>query len=179
VQSRSICCLIAAHIVCCIKENHLVHVLKGLKLRSDRYVFCYCRNLINILAEISQSGRQRHVPYRDSKLTFLLQESLGGNAMLAMICAVSPSERYYPSRTRSHFFLCSSDVVSLIYFLCYFMNRCKSETISTLRFAQRAKAIKNNAVVNEQKEDDVNALHEQIRHLKVLIPKRSCVHTQQ
>ncbi|KAM0882568.1 hypothetical protein ACQ4PT_032187 [Festuca glaucescens] len=93
-------------------------------------------NLINILAEISQSGKQRHVPYRDSKLTFLLQESLGGNAMLAMICAVSPTER------------------------------CKSETISTLRFAQRAKAIKNNAVVNEQKEDDVNALHEQIRHLK-------------
>jgi len=93
-------------------------------------------NLINILAEISQSGKQRHVPYRDSKLTFLLQESLGGNAMLAMICAVSPSER------------------------------CKSETLSTLRFAQRAKAIKNNAVVNEQREDDVNALHEQIRHLK-------------
>ncbi|XP_020162174.1 kinesin-like protein KIN-12A isoform X2 [Aegilops tauschii subsp. strangulata] len=93
-------------------------------------------NLINILAEISQSGKQRHVPYRDSKLTFLLQESLGGNAMLAMICAVSPSER------------------------------CKNETLSTLRFAQRAKAIKNNAVVNEQKEDDVNALHEQIRHLK-------------
>lgn len=93
-------------------------------------------NLINILAEISQSGKQRHVPYRDSKLTFLLQESLGGNAMLAMICAVSPSER------------------------------CKSETLSTLRFAQRAKAIKNNAVVNEQKEEDVNALHEQIRHLK-------------
>lgn len=50
-----------------------------------------------------------------------------------------------------------------------FLYRCKSETLSTLRFAQRAKAIKNNAVVNEQKEDDVNALHEQIRHLKVLL----------
>ncbi|KAI5007835.1 hypothetical protein ZWY2020_008883 [Hordeum vulgare] len=73
---------------------------------------------------------------RINLLTFLLQESLGGNAMLAMICAVYASER------------------------------CKSETLSTLRFAQRAKAIKNNAVVNEQKEDDVNALHEQIRHLK-------------
>ena len=54
--------------------------------------------------------------------------------------------------------------------------RCKSETLSTLRFAQRAKAIKNNAVVNEQKEDDVNALHEQIRHLKVLTAKCSSVH---
>lgn len=94
-------------------------------------------NLINILAEISQSGKQRHhVPYRDSKLTFLLQESLGGNAKLAMICAVSPSQS------------------------------CKSETLSTLRFAQRAKAIKNNAVVNEEKIEDVNALREQIRQLK-------------
>ncbi|KAF8765952.1 hypothetical protein HU200_007990 [Digitaria exilis] len=94
-------------------------------------------NLINILAEISQSGKQRHhVPYRDSKLTFLLQESLGGNAKLAMICAVSPSQS------------------------------CKNETLSTLRFAQRAKAIKNNAVVNEEKVEDVNALREQIRQLK-------------
>uniref|UniRef100_A0A0D9W3Q9 Kinesin motor domain-containing protein n=1 Tax=Leersia perrieri TaxID=77586 RepID=A0A0D9W3Q9_9ORYZ len=93
-------------------------------------------NLINILAEISQSGKNRHVPYRDSKLTFLLQESLGGNAKLAMICAVSPSQS------------------------------CKSETLSTLRFAQRAKSIKNNAVVNEQKEEDVNMLREQIRQLK-------------
>ncbi|CAL5364002.1 unnamed protein product [Camellia sinensis] len=41
-------------------------------------------NLINILAEVSQSGKQRHIPYRDSRLTFLLPESLGGNAKLAM-----------------------------------------------------------------------------------------------
>ncbi|XP_042395837.1 kinesin-like protein KIN-12B [Zingiber officinale] len=93
-------------------------------------------NLINILAEISQSGKQRHIPYRDSKLTFLLQESLGGNAKLAMICAISPSQS------------------------------CKSETFSTLRFAQRAKAIKNKAVVNEITQDDVNVLREQIRQLK-------------
>lgn len=53
----------------------------------------FFRNLINILAEVSQTGKQRHIPYRDSKLTFLLQESLGGNAKLAMICAISPSQR--------------------------------------------------------------------------------------
>lgn len=93
-------------------------------------------NLINILAEVSQSGKLRHIPYRDSRLTFLLQESLGGNAKLAMICAVSPSQS------------------------------CKNETFSTLRFAQRAKAIKNQAVVNETMEDDVNFLREQIRQLK-------------
>ncbi|KAK6914368.1 Kinesin motor domain [Dillenia turbinata] len=93
-------------------------------------------NLINILAEVSQTGKQRHIPYRDSRLTFLLQESLGGNAKLAMICAISPALS------------------------------CKSETYSTLRFAQRAKAIKNKAVVNEVMHDDVNFLREVIRQLK-------------
>ncbi|OVA12970.1 Kinesin [Macleaya cordata] len=93
-------------------------------------------NLINILAEVSQSGKQRHIPYRDSRLTFLLQESLGGNARLAMICAISPAQS------------------------------CKSETFSTLRFAQRAKAIKNKAIVNEVMQDDVNVLREVIRQLK-------------
>ncbi|XVE81207.1 hypothetical protein DITRI_Ditri15bG0044300 [Diplodiscus trichospermus] len=93
-------------------------------------------NLINILAEVSQTGKQRHIPYRDSKLTFLLQESLGGNAKLAMVCAISPAKS------------------------------CKSETFSTLRFAQRAKAIKNKAVVNEVMQDDVNFLREVIRQLK-------------
>ncbi|XP_057430385.1 kinesin-like protein KIN-12B isoform X2 [Lotus japonicus] len=93
-------------------------------------------NLINILAEVSQKGRQRHIPYRDSKLTFLLQESLGGNAKLAMVCAISPAQS------------------------------CRSETFSTLRFAQRAKAIKNKAVVNEVMENDVNQLRQVIRQLR-------------
>ncbi|XP_058731767.1 kinesin-like protein KIN-12B isoform X1 [Vicia villosa] len=93
-------------------------------------------NLINILAEVSQTGKQRHIPYRDSKLTFLLQESLGGNAKLTLLCAISPAQS------------------------------CKSETFSTLRFAQCAKAIKNKAVVNEVMHDDVNQLREVIRELK-------------
>ncbi|XP_061338674.1 kinesin-like protein KIN-12B [Gastrolobium bilobum] len=93
-------------------------------------------NLINILAEVSQTGKQRHIPYRDSRLTFLLQESLGGNAKLAMVCAISPAQS------------------------------CRSETFSTLRFAQRAKAIKNKAVVNEVMQDDVNQLREVIRQLR-------------
>ncbi|KAL2332636.1 hypothetical protein Fmac_013849 [Flemingia macrophylla] len=93
-------------------------------------------NLINILAEVSQTGKQRHIPYRDSRLTFLLQDSLGGNAKLAMICAISPAQS------------------------------CRSETFSTLRFAQRAKAIKNKAVVNEIMEDDVNHLRQVIRQLR-------------
>lgn len=93
-------------------------------------------NLIKILAEVSQTGKQRHIPYRDSRLTFLLQESLGGNAKLAMVCAISPAAS------------------------------CRSETLSTLRFSQRAKAIQNKAVVNEETENDVNLLRDQIRQLK-------------
>ncbi|XP_039041107.1 kinesin-like protein KIN-12B [Hibiscus syriacus] len=93
-------------------------------------------NLINILAEVSQTGKSRHIPYRDSKLTFLLQESLGGNAKLAMVCAISPEQS------------------------------CKSETFSTLRFAQRAKAIRNKAVVNEVMQNDVHYLREVIQQLR-------------
>ncbi|KAL5075978.1 hypothetical protein RYX36_014962 [Vicia faba] len=93
-------------------------------------------NLINILAEVSQTGKQRHIPYRDSRLTFLLQESLGGNAKLAMVCAISPAQS------------------------------CRSETFSTLRFAQCAKAIKNKAVVNEVMQDNVNHLRQVIRQLR-------------
>lgn len=47
------------------------------------------------------------------------------------------------------------------------LNSCKTETLSTLRFAQRAKAMQNKAVVNEETANDVNLLREQIRQLKV------------
>jgi len=62
-----------------------------------------------------------HIPYRDSKLTRMLQESLGGNAKTALIITCSPS----------------------VY--------NEAETISTLRFGQRAKLIQNKAHVNEEK----------------------------
>ena len=60
-----------------------------------------------------------HIPYRDSKLTRILQPSLGGNAKTAIICAMTPA-------------------------LCHV-----EESHSTLRFASRAKRVVNNAVVNE------------------------------
>jgi hypothetical protein len=62
-----------------------------------------------------------HIPYRDSKLTRMLQESLGGNARTWLVINVSPSS--YNA----------------------------SETLSTLRFGNRAKAIKNKAVVNQER----------------------------
>lgn len=65
-------------------------------------------------------GKSTHVPYRDSKLTHVLQESLGGNSRTSLIVTCSPS----------------------------IFN--EQETISTLKFGQRAKQIKNNAKVNKE-----------------------------
>ncbi|KZV33656.1 phragmoplast orienting kinesin-1 [Dorcoceras hygrometricum] len=81
-------------------------------------------------------GKHRHVPYRDSRLTFLLQDSLGGNSKTTIIANISPST-------------CS------VY-----------ETLSTLKFAQRAKLIQNNAKINEDASGDVIALQRQIQQLK-------------
>lgn len=76
-------------------------------------------NVISALA----AGGGRHVPYRDSKLTRLLRDSLGGNARTLMIACVSPSDL-------------DAD-----------------ETLSTLRYAARARCIKNKPVVNEDPKD--------------------------
>ncbi|KAF3456467.1 hypothetical protein FNV43_RR01117 [Rhamnella rubrinervis] len=84
----------------------------------------------------SAHGKHRHVPYRDSRLTFLLQDSLGGNSKTTIVANVSPS-------------ICSAN-----------------ETLSTLKFAQRAKLIQNNAKVNEDASGDINALQRQIQQLK-------------
>nr|XP_043629351.1 kinesin-like protein KIN-12F [Erigeron canadensis] len=91
--------------------------------------------------------RTRHIPYRDSRLTFLLQDSLGGNSKTMIIANVSPS-------------ICSA-----------------TETLNTLKFAQRAKLIQNNAVVNEDASGDVMALQHQIQLLKeeVAVLKRQNV----
>eukprot|EP00762_Andalucia_godoyi_P008077 ANDGO_02152.mRNA.3 Kinesin-related protein 1 len=79
-------------------------------------------NCISALAENSGTGKnakKKFVPYRDSVLTWLLKESLGGNARTIMIAALSPADINF------------------------------DETLSTLRYADRAKQIKNNATVNE------------------------------
>jgi len=73
-------------------------------------------NVINALTD----GKSTHVPYRDSKLTRILQESLGGNSRTTLIINCSPSSYN------------------------------DAETISTLRFGVRAKSIKNNAKVNAE-----------------------------
>lgn len=92
-------------------------------------------NVINALVDIA-NGKPRHVHYRDSRLTFLLRDSLGGNAKTLIIAAVSPSP------------------------LCY------AETLSTLRFAQRAKQIKNKAIVNKDVQGNIFELQSEVRRLR-------------
>ncbi|XP_047535807.1 kinesin-like protein unc-104 isoform X7 [Vanessa atalanta] len=96
--------------------------------------------VISALAEISASKTKKSkkadfIPYRDSVLTWLLRENLGGNSKTAMIAAISPADINY------------------------------DETLSTLRYADRAKQIVCKAVVNE----DANA--KLIRELKEEILK--------
>lgn len=78
-------------------------------------------NVISALVD----GRTRHIPYRDSKLTRLLQDSLGGNTKTLMVACLSPADYNY------------------------------DETLSTLRYAHRAKSIENKPRVNEDPKDAV------------------------
>jgi kinesin family protein 3/17 len=93
-------------------------------------------NVIQSLAE----GKGGHIPYRDSKLTRLLQSSLGGNTKTVMMCAVSPADYNY------------------------------DETTSTLRYGNRAKNIKNKATINEDPKDTmIREFKEEIARLKELL----------
>lgn len=76
-------------------------------------------NVISALVD----GKTKHVPYRDSKLTRLLQDSLGGNTKTLMIACISPADYNY------------------------------EETLSTLRYASRAKSIQNKPKINEDPKD--------------------------
>uniref|UniRef100_A0A8C4V722 Kinesin family member 21B n=1 Tax=Falco tinnunculus TaxID=100819 RepID=A0A8C4V722_FALTI len=93
-------------------------------------------NVISALGD--QSKKVMHVPYRDSKLTRLLQDSLGGNSETIMIACVSPSDRDF------------------------------METLNTLKYANRARNIKNKVVVNQDKtSQQISALRAEIARLQM------------
>ncbi|XP_031200888.1 kinesin-like protein KIF15 isoform X2 [Mastomys coucha] len=116
------------------KDTHA----EGMRLKEagniNRSLSCLGQ-VITALVDVG-NGKQRHICYRDSKLTFLLRDSLGGNAKTAIIANVHPG------------------------------SRCFGETLSTLNFAQRAKLIKNKAVVNEDTQGNVSQLQAEVKRLK-------------
>lgn len=104
-------------------------------LNFKSYFFILKGCVINSLVESSRR-KSRHIPYRDSKLTFILRDSLGGNSKTWMIAAISAASSSF------------------------------CETLSTLKFAQRAKLIKNQACVNEETTGNVDMLKVEIKRLK-------------
>nr|XP_046249434.1 kinesin-like protein KIF21A isoform X3 [Scatophagus argus] len=93
-------------------------------------------NVISALGD--RAKRASHVPYRDSKLTRLLQDSLGGNSQTVMIACISPSDRDF------------------------------METLNTLKYANRARNIKNKVVVNQDKaSQQISALRTEIARLQM------------
>eukprot|EP00118_Oscarella_pearsei_P004579 m.19835 g.19835 ORF g.19835 m.19835 type:complete len:994 (+) comp27912_c0_seq2:104-3085(+) len=100
-------------------------------------------NVISALADLSSSSgkhKKPFIPYRDSSLTWLLKDSLGGNSKTIMVAAISPADCNY------------------------------GETLSTLRYADRAKNIVNKPTVNEdQNVKLIRELRAEIERLKTLI----------
>ncbi|KAL0605210.1 Kinesin-like protein KIF17 [Plecturocebus cupreus] len=93
-------------------------------------------NVISALVD----GRCKHIPYRDSKLTRLLQDSLGGNTKTLMVACLSPADNNY------------------------------DETLSTLRYANRAKNIRNKPRINEDPKDALLCEYqEEIKKLKAIL----------
>uniref|UniRef100_A0A4W3I8Z5 Kinesin family member 15 n=1 Tax=Callorhinchus milii TaxID=7868 RepID=A0A4W3I8Z5_CALMI len=105
-------------------------------------------NVIMGLIDVA-SGKNRHICYRDSKLTFLLRDSLGGNAKTYIIANVHPG------------------------------SRCFGETLSTLQFARRAKLIKNKATVNEATQGSLGHLQAEIKRLKEQLAEQRTGHISQ
>ena len=92
---------------------------KGKRLKEGCNINKSLTILGSVINSLASKRKNKFVRYRDSKLTFLLKDSLGGNSKTVFIANVSPSAMYYV------------------------------ETLSTLLFAQRAKMIKNKAVINK------------------------------
>ncbi|XP_037367546.1 chromosome-associated kinesin KIF4A [Talpa occidentalis] len=94
----------------------------------------------NVISALGDDKKGGFVPYRDSKLTRLLQDSLGGNSHTLMIACVSPADSNL------------------------------EETLNTLRYADRARKIKNKPIVNiDPQTAELNHLKQQVQQLQVLL----------
>ncbi|EGC31353.1 hypothetical protein DICPUDRAFT_40083, partial [Dictyostelium purpureum] len=93
---------------------------EGVRLKEGTHINKSLMTLSNVISKLSdEKVQKKHIPYRDSKLTRILQTSLGGNSKTAIICTITPAVTH------------------------------QEESISTLMFARRAKKVKNNYKINE------------------------------
>ncbi|XP_068918541.1 chromosome-associated kinesin KIF4A [Petaurus breviceps papuanus] len=94
----------------------------------------------NVISALGDDKKGGFIPYRDSKLTRLLQDSLGGNSHTLMIACVSPADSNL------------------------------EETVNTLRYADRARKIKNKPIINfDPQMAELNHLKQQVQQLQVLL----------
>lgn len=108
----------------------------GQRLEEAKKINLSLSALGNVISALVAGGK-KHVPYRDSKLTRLLQDSLGGNTKTLMIAAISPADYNF------------------------------DETLGTLKYASRAKMIQNKPTVNEDPKDAMlKQLSEELKLLK-------------
>ncbi|CAG5978438.1 unnamed protein product [Menidia menidia] len=111
----------------------------GERLREATKINLSLSALGNVISALVD-GRSKYIPYRDSKLTRLLQDSLGGNTRTLMIACLSPADNNY------------------------------EESLSTLRYANRAKSIQNRPRINEDPKDALlREYQEEIKRLRALI----------
>ena len=91
---------------------------EGIRLKEGGHINKSLLALSTVISKLADES-DGHISYRDSKLTRILQPSLGGNSRTAIICTITPDDEFY------------------------------EETVGTLKFGSRAKTIKNRPVVNE------------------------------
>ncbi|XP_018328616.1 kinesin-like protein KIF21A isoform X2 [Agrilus planipennis] len=111
----------------------------GNRAKEGISINCGLLALGNVISALGDPSRKAlHIPYRDSKLTRLLQDSLGGNSKTVMIACISPSDRDF------------------------------METLNTLKYANRARNIKNKVLINQSKSSRTIAqLRQQIAQLQL------------
>ncbi len=126
-------------------ENAKMTNSTGERAREAKHINQSLLTLSTIIQRLSEEhahhrkSSAQHLPYRDSKLTRLLESALDGNARIAIICNISPT------------------------------SRCMEESVNTLKFGARAKLIRLSAKVNENVDDKtlLRAYREEIEQLKL------------
>ncbi|XP_011822976.1 PREDICTED: kinesin-like protein KIF13A [Mandrillus leucophaeus] len=125
----------------CPKAEESLLLVMDKSMSSPKCIFTSLTTLGLVISSLADQaagkGKNKFVPYRDSVLTWLLKDNLGGNSQTSMIATISPAADNY------------------------------EETLSTLRYADRAKRIVNHAVVNEDPNAKViRELREEVEKLR-------------